>query len=66
MQKAYIRYKKYFTILLSRDIPEEDKKKIKNLLKKPWILAFMTPIGKLQVMINHGHNEKWYRDAYGE
>jgi hypothetical protein len=36
MHKAYIRYKKYFTKLLSRDIPEEDKKRIENLLKKPW------------------------------
>src|SRR5215831_8125286 len=29
MHKAYTRYKKHFTKLLSRDIPEEDKKKIK-------------------------------------
>jgi integrase len=36
MHKAYIRYKKYFTKLLSSDIPEDDKKRIKNLLKKRW------------------------------
>lgn len=36
IHQAYVRHKKYFTKLLSRDIPEEDKKKIKNLLKKPW------------------------------
>jgi integrase len=36
MHKAYIRYKKYFTKLLSSNIPEDDKKIIKNLLKKRW------------------------------
>ncbi|HXX98342.1 MAG TPA: tyrosine-type recombinase/integrase [Candidatus Bathyarchaeia archaeon] len=36
IRKAYLRYKRYFTKLLSKDIPEEDKKRIKNLLKKPW------------------------------
>jgi integrase len=36
MHKAYIRYKKYCTKLLSSDIPEDDKKRIKNLLKKRW------------------------------
>src|SRR5262249_8538027 len=37
MYKAYKSYKKYFTSLLSsNDVPEEDKKKIRNLLKKPW------------------------------
>jgi integrase/recombinase XerD len=36
IHQAYIRYKRYFTKLLSRDISEEDKKKIKDLLKKPW------------------------------
>jgi integrase/recombinase XerD len=36
MHKAYIRYREYFTKLLSRDIPEEDKKKIRNVLKKRW------------------------------
>ena len=32
----YKRYKKYFTSLLSSEIPEEDKTKIRELLKKPW------------------------------
>ncbi len=37
MLKAYNNYKSYFTSLLSsEDVPEEDKKKIRNLLKKPW------------------------------
>jgi integrase/recombinase XerD len=36
MHKANIRYKKYFTKLLSSEIPEDDKKRIKNLLKKRW------------------------------
>jgi integrase/recombinase XerD len=37
MLKAYNGYKKYFTSLLSsKDVPEEDKKKIRNLLKKRW------------------------------
>jgi integrase/recombinase XerD len=34
---AYRRYKKYFASLLSsEDVPQEDKKKIRELLKKPW------------------------------
>jgi DNA topoisomerase VI subunit A len=37
IHKAYKSYKKYFTSLLSSEnVPEEDKKKIRNLLKKPW------------------------------
>jgi rRNA pseudouridine-1189 N-methylase Emg1 (Nep1/Mra1 family) len=37
MLKAYKDYKSYFTSLLStEDVPEEDKKKIIELLKKPW------------------------------
>jgi integrase/recombinase XerD len=36
MHKAYIRYKKYFTKLLSTDIPEDNKKRIKTLVKKRW------------------------------
>ncbi|MGC2573572.1 MAG: site-specific integrase, partial [Candidatus Nitrosopolaris sp.] len=34
--KVYKDYKKYFTSLLSDNIPEEDKKKIRDLLKKRW------------------------------
>jgi integrase/recombinase XerD len=34
--KTYERYREYFTKLLSRDIPAEDKNQIKKLLKKPW------------------------------
>jgi integrase/recombinase XerD len=37
MLKVYNNYKLYFTSLLSsEDVPEEDKKKIRNLLKKRW------------------------------
>jgi len=36
MFKAYKSYKKYFTSLLSENIPEEDKKRIRNLIRKPW------------------------------
>src|SRR5215831_3299286 len=32
----YRRYKEYFTSLLSSKIPEDDKTKIRDLLKKPW------------------------------
>jgi integrase/recombinase XerD len=37
MFKAYKNYKRYFTSLLSSEnVPEEDKKKIRNLLNKRW------------------------------
>jgi integrase/recombinase XerD len=37
MFKAYKNYRKYFTSLLSSDdVPEEDKKKIRDLLNKKW------------------------------
>ncbi|MGB6530082.1 MAG: zinc ribbon domain-containing protein, partial [Candidatus Nitrosopolaris sp.] len=37
MLKAYNNYKSYFTSLLSsEDVPEDDKKKIRDLLKKRW------------------------------
>jgi integrase/recombinase XerD len=37
MLKAYKNYKKYFTSLLfSKDVPDEDKNKIRELLKKRW------------------------------
>jgi integrase len=37
MLKAYNNYKSYFTSLLSsEDVPEEDKKKIRELLRKRW------------------------------
>lgn len=39
MSQAYKNYKEYFTSLLSStDVPEEDKKKIRDLLKKRWNL----------------------------
>lgn len=36
MFKAYKNYKEYFASLLSSEIPEDDKEKIRNLLKKRW------------------------------
>lgn len=36
MFKAYKNYREYFTSLLSSDIPEDDKKRIRELLKKRW------------------------------
>jgi integrase/recombinase XerD len=36
MFKAYKNYKEYFTSLLSTNIPEDDKEKIRHLLKKRW------------------------------
>jgi integrase len=36
MFKAYKNHKEYFTSLLSQNIPEDDKKKIGDLLKKRW------------------------------
>ncbi|MGA9152822.1 MAG: site-specific integrase [Candidatus Nitrosopolaris sp.] len=36
MFKAYKDYKEHFTSLLSENIPEEDKKRIRHLLKKRW------------------------------
>ena len=36
MFRAYKNYRKYFTSLLSSEIPEEDKKRIKGLLTKRW------------------------------
>jgi integrase/recombinase XerD len=37
MLKAYKNYRKYFTSLLSsKDVPDEDKNKIRELLKKRW------------------------------
>jgi integrase len=36
MFRAYKNYRKYFTSLLSSEIPEKDKKRIKGLLTKRW------------------------------
>jgi hypothetical protein len=41
MLRAYKSYKKYFTSLLSENIPEEDKKRISNLIRKPWQSALI-------------------------